>query len=537
MRILSMIDEYLRSCDLMVSSSMVMGGRPAGAPHSCPKCGSRATYIEKYGRWFCDRCEEYVREDRPHYREERTCERCRSGLEYIKKYDRWWCDRCERYEPSGGRESGAREKERRGERERKSCHHCGSGLEYIRKYDRWWCERCESYDSQSGERDGRDWGERTTRYEERTRDGEIEREHDSRDRVDSTEEVWGDEEVWTKSPEDTEEDDFRLPENEQYSDWETGEDGEREMKKVCSSCGERLIFVEKHGRFWCDRCQQYKGELSASSHPAPAPERGLGAESEMKDLPVSATHGSKTRYGRAGAERSRVKGFEIFITVFIIILAIGSSLAAYQGFISKNKGDEEILSAEESVLRDHAFNIISNEEKKGYSSYILDVQAYLYMVESYAIMYITERDDPEGDPELRDFYWDIAGDSLNKTFTAKRSFVKLFSMSTGNEYTDSDVDVNYQEALEDYEDYFVEMQRISEGMKKDANASYDDADEYGERSDRYGYSMIILTVGTLIAGLSLLPDKRKNRVMILLFTMVIFIVGLGLGLVTFLKII
>ena len=536
MRILSTIAEYLGSCNRFITSSMVMGGRPAGAPPSCPRCGSRATYVEKYGRWFCDRCEEYVREQSSSYRDPRKCGTCRSALEYVRKYDRWFCDRCERYAPSGGREHGPRENAEETKRARRSCSRCGSGLDYARKYDRWWCEQCGSYDRPSKEMDLREVGERTAPHRERAREEELAREHDSRDQVDCIDEARYGEYAWKGSLEDKEEEDFQLDVDEHYPDEEADGQKENDEEKVCSSCGESVRYVEKYGRWWCEGCGRYEREQLASSLPVATPVGGNESESKMKDLQVGDTQERKPGCRPVGAVRSSGKGFEIFITIFIIVLAIGASLTAYQGIQTKNKGDDKLLSAEESVLRGHAFDIITDEEKKVYSSYILDAQSYHDIMESYIIMYLSERDDPKGDAAQRDLYWDIAGDALNKSQGAKRSFVRLFSLTMGEEYTDPDMDENYQEALEDYEDYFIEIQRISAGMREDADESYDDADDYEEQSDQYGYSTIILTVGTLVASLSLLPDKKKNKVVILVFTMMIFASGICLGVVTFLKI-
>jgi len=126
------------------------------------------TYVDKYDKWWCDRCQQYDPEATPTKpkRDKNKCSACGSGLVYVDKYDRWWCDRCRKYDrdatpikPKG---------------DKNKCSACGYGLEYVDKYDRWWCDRCRQYDAKGHRKDKKKRGPKSGGLEDDTLDfGEI----------------------------------------------------------------------------------------------------------------------------------------------------------------------------------------------------------------------------------------------------------------------------------------------------------------------------------------------------------------------------
>ena len=118
-------------------------------PSACSVCGEELHYVDKYDRWWCDRCEQYDRKGAPGptKADKDKCSACGHDLVYVDKYDRWWCDRCEQYDRKGASEPTKADKDK--------CFACGYDLVYVDKYDRWWCDRCREYDQERSSSDER----------------------------------------------------------------------------------------------------------------------------------------------------------------------------------------------------------------------------------------------------------------------------------------------------------------------------------------------------------------------------------------------
>lgn len=84
-------------------------GMPAGAqvqapevqPETCIHCDGPLRYIEKYDRWYCDECREYVplEKEETAPKDAKTCTKCGEPLNFITQYNRWYCYKCKEYAP------------------------------------------------------------------------------------------------------------------------------------------------------------------------------------------------------------------------------------------------------------------------------------------------------------------------------------------------------------------------------------------------------------------------------------------------------
>jgi len=88
-----------------------------GPSERCPRCNNALLYIQRYGRWYCNKCNQYVKHLCPICGESATyrtklgtgyctncktdltyqCPTCRGPLSYVPEYRRWYCYRCRKY--------------------------------------------------------------------------------------------------------------------------------------------------------------------------------------------------------------------------------------------------------------------------------------------------------------------------------------------------------------------------------------------------------------------------------------------------------
>ncbi len=125
----------------------------------CPTCGRELAYIERYDRYYCDRCKSYapppvkVVTVPPPPRVGRPCATCGRELTYVEQYDRHYCYYCKAYaplemaQPAVGPSVQVLEPrlETAHAGTRNACSTCGRELSYIARYARYYCYDCGKY--------------------------------------------------------------------------------------------------------------------------------------------------------------------------------------------------------------------------------------------------------------------------------------------------------------------------------------------------------------------------------------------------------
>ncbi|MFW5907345.1 MAG: hypothetical protein ACOCTR_03190 [Candidatus Natronoplasma sp.] len=142
---------------------------------SCMDCGGRLRWIDQYEMWYCDNCQEYkpqAGEEREAAEEEKgaeppaeedvevkLCPHCVSELRWIEQYGRWYCDNCQQYiegveekgKPSEETEEVEVSEEEVEEEEEEEitqpCPDCDGEVRWLEEYNRWYCENCKEYKS------------------------------------------------------------------------------------------------------------------------------------------------------------------------------------------------------------------------------------------------------------------------------------------------------------------------------------------------------------------------------------------------------
>lgn len=122
----------------------------------CLACGGEAIFIQKYGRWYCRACKQYLpREpqgDAGKPLEEKSepskdsapgCVQCGNPTRFIEKYGRYYCEKCKMYNPKEAVDSGSAST--KAASETPICSVCGKKTSYISKYDRYYCHDCRKY--------------------------------------------------------------------------------------------------------------------------------------------------------------------------------------------------------------------------------------------------------------------------------------------------------------------------------------------------------------------------------------------------------
>lgn len=122
----------------------------------CHSCGGEAIFIHKYGRWYCRACKLYLPKE--HQKEDGatpekkpepekvtapSCANCGNPTRFIEKYGRYYCEKCKRYNPREGEDAGRAPS--RAPSEGPVCSGCGKKTSYISKYDRFYCNDCKKY--------------------------------------------------------------------------------------------------------------------------------------------------------------------------------------------------------------------------------------------------------------------------------------------------------------------------------------------------------------------------------------------------------
>jgi predicted RNA-binding Zn-ribbon protein involved in translation (DUF1610 family) len=110
--------------------------------HYCPSCGGPAKSGETYvcaqcgKEWLCERC---VRRLEGKYScvdclkdkyiisgWDKACPKCRRELAYIDRYKRWYCYTCSNYVTN-------------------VCPDCGAVMDFVPQYGDFWCNMCKAY--------------------------------------------------------------------------------------------------------------------------------------------------------------------------------------------------------------------------------------------------------------------------------------------------------------------------------------------------------------------------------------------------------
>ena len=178
--------------------------------------------------------------------------------------------------------------------------------------------------------------------------------------------------------------------------------------------------------------------------------------------------------------------------------------------------------------------MISEDEVGLLFEFIRQAQLYMNMSDDYISQAANLfRYGQYGSP----LYNDYINESMhyyNAALVSKGSFVQLMGMTFGYEYTDYDPEVNYQSAVEDFFDLKDDYMDIEKMKTEEAKGHFGNETDLDEKSDRYGYGTIILSIGTLIAGLSLLPERKGLGYFIYMVSLMLFLSGMYLGLTTYL---
>ena len=119
-------------------------------------------------------------------------------------------------------------------------------------------------------------------------------------------------------------------------------------------------------------------------------------------------------------------------------------------------------------------------------------------------------------------YYDLEG-------IKQYEFHTYLSEMTGKNYYGDTYYEKYEKALIDYHKIKESNMEISEKETKLENKHMGNANDLDSESDNYGYSMILLSVGSLISGLSLIPERRKIFYTILVFASILFLLGIISG--------
>jgi len=140
------------------SQTQLLPGPPK-LMNPCPTCGRELAYIERYDRYYCDRCKAYapppvkVVTVPPPPRVGRPCATCGRELTYVEQYDRHYCYYCKAYAPLEMARPAvgpsAHVLEPRLETvhvgTRNACSTCGRELSYVARYARYYCYDCGKY--------------------------------------------------------------------------------------------------------------------------------------------------------------------------------------------------------------------------------------------------------------------------------------------------------------------------------------------------------------------------------------------------------
>jgi len=123
----------------------------------CPACGGEAIFIQKYGRWYCRACKQYLpkepqgdsgkpleKKSEPVKSSTPGCIQCGGQTRLIEKYGRYYCEKCNRYNPKEGGDGGDTSR-KEAVSEGPICSVCGKKTSYISKYDRFYCYDCRKY--------------------------------------------------------------------------------------------------------------------------------------------------------------------------------------------------------------------------------------------------------------------------------------------------------------------------------------------------------------------------------------------------------
>ncbi|MBN1151000.1 hypothetical protein JXA84_07270 [candidate division WOR-3 bacterium] len=105
-------DSEMEEENVSVPESVQLKETPSDKPEerTCPVCKSPLRYIDEYKKWWCDVCLEYASEKEESYPSvskeiaeekaevsEKNCPKCGAPLRRIEEYGRYWCDKCLEY--------------------------------------------------------------------------------------------------------------------------------------------------------------------------------------------------------------------------------------------------------------------------------------------------------------------------------------------------------------------------------------------------------------------------------------------------------
>jgi ribosomal protein S27AE len=109
---------------------------------SCQDCGSELIYVQKYDRWYCQKCRKYAPKEAGAKVavEPRKCPTCKGDAKFIEMYNRWYCYRCQKYLPTREEAASAARIS-----EAPACPYCGKPLTWIAQYQRYYCYPCKKY--------------------------------------------------------------------------------------------------------------------------------------------------------------------------------------------------------------------------------------------------------------------------------------------------------------------------------------------------------------------------------------------------------
>ena len=468
----------------------------------------------------------------------KKCPGCNSPLVLVEEYGELWCDTCEKY-PLVRSRSKEKDRERKKSPKSpdhldmdhhprsKSCPHCEAQLIMVEDYGELWCDTCEKYpfvvrrdkDKDMKKDMGKERDVEEEEEEDRKEDRRVDREKDRR--VDRKEDRRVDgKEDWRVDRKEDREKDKEMDELAPLPDIPDSDNDRRGGKEEekCPECATPLILAEEFHELWCDKCNKYPLIKRR-------PRDEDISESELPDS-VRGPVKRKTRPQKS-------KGFERLITISIVLLAVFAAIFAYQDIVLKEKAKQQHLSGQESIIRREAFVMISEDEVGLLFEFIRQAQLFMNMSDDY----ITQaanlfRYGQYGSP----LYNDYINESMhyyNAALISKGSFVQMMGMTFGYEYTDYDPEVDYQSAVEDFFDLKDEYKDIEKMKTEEAKGHFGNETDLDDKSDRYGYGTIILSIGTLIAGLSLLPDRKGFGYFIYMVSLLLFFCGMFLGVTTY----